>query len=171
MAGAEARTATSTPRGFDLHTVRPKAPRIDVAFQPANDDVFHPSAHGRAHLAGAGEAHRIEHLQQTGERSRMAVVRRGGEKEAVLELRRYQTQHPTQLAVFAEGRRVLCTSRIVALRHSLVACAPMRLATNQYVRFAIHAAAIAAMNPIMPMNSGPPSVRNEMGTMRSRYAS
>ena len=50
-------------------------------------------------------------------------------------------------------------------------CAPMRFATNQYVRFAIHAAAIAAMNPIMPMNNGPPSVRNEMGTMRSRYAS
>lgn len=71
----------------------------------------------------------------------------------------------------AEGQRVLCTSRIVALHHSPVACAPMRLATNQYVRFAIHAAAIAAMNPIMPMNSGPPSVRNEMGTIRSRYAS
>ena len=55
--------------------------------------------------------------------------------------------------------------------HSAPGCAPIRFATNQYVRLAIHAAPIAATNPIMPMNSGPPSVLNEIGTMRSRYAS
>ncbi len=55
--------------------------------------------------------------------------------------------------------------------HSVPACAPMRFATNQYVRLAVHAAKTAAAKPIMPMNSGPPSVRNEMGTMRSRNAS
>ena len=51
------------------------------------------------------------------------------------------------------------------------ACAPIRLATSQYVRFATQAAATTATNPIMPMNSGPPSVRNAMGMTRSRYAS
>ena len=56
-------------------------------------------------------------------------------------------------------------------RQPFVACAPIRFATNQYVRLAIHAAATAATNPIMPMNSGPPSVRNETGTTRSRCAS
>ncbi len=81
-----------------------KAPRIDVPFQPANHHVLDAPAHGRAHLAGAGEAHRVEHLQQAGEGAGVAVVRGGGEEQPVLELRRHQAQHPAQPAVLAEGR-------------------------------------------------------------------
>ena len=81
------------------------APRVDVAFQPADHHVLDAPAHGGAHLARAGEAHRVEHLQQAGEGAGVAVVRGGGEEQPVLELRRHQAQHPAQVAVFAEGRR------------------------------------------------------------------
>ena len=60
--------------------------------------------HRGAHLAGAGEAHRVEHLQEPRERARVSVVGRGGEEEAVLELRSHQPQHAAQLAVLAERR-------------------------------------------------------------------
>ena len=56
-------------------------------------------------------------------------------------------------------------------RHPSAGCAPIRFATSQYARFAANAEITRATNPTMPMNSGPPSVRNAMGTTRSRYAS
>ena len=79
--------------------------RVDVPFQSANDHVVHPPAHGRAHLAGAGEAHGVQHLQQAGEGAGVAVVGRGGEKQPVLELGRHQPEHLAEPAVFAEGGR------------------------------------------------------------------
>ena len=105
MAGAEARGEASLPQGVSPRAPRRKAPRVDVAFQPANDHIIDAPAHGGVHLARAGEAHRIEHLQQARERARVAVVRGGGEKEPVLELRRHKTQHPAKLAVLTERRR------------------------------------------------------------------
>ena len=98
--GIEGERLRRTPRAES----RRCASGVDVALQPPDHDVLDAPAHRRAHLAAAGEAHRIEHFQQPRERACVAVVGRGREEQAVLELRRQEAQHPAQLVVFAEGR-------------------------------------------------------------------
>ena len=78
---------------------------VDVPFQTADHHVIHTPAHGGSHLAGAGEADRVQHLQQAGEGTGVAVVRRRGEEQPVLEPRRHQPEHLAEPAVFAEGGR------------------------------------------------------------------
>ena len=87
---------------------------VDVALESPHHDICRPPAHGRGHLARAGEAHRVQHFQEARERAGVAVVRGGGEEQAMLELRRHLAQHPAQATVLAHGRR----HQVVALVHN-----------------------------------------------------
>ena len=77
---------------------------VDLALEPAQNDLLDTLPLGRLELIGLAETHRIKDFEEPCEAPGMAVMRGRAQKKAVFELRGDQPQRAAQVAVVAESR-------------------------------------------------------------------
>ena len=76
---------------------------VDLALKPAKHDLLNTLLLGGFELVRLAEANWVENFEQAGKTPGVPVVRSRAQEQTVLELRREQTKHLSEVAVVSKS--------------------------------------------------------------------